>query len=340
MKKRIEHIDLAKGICILLVVLDHVSNEGYFSSGAYPLNEIFDQMRMPLYFVLSGLFFKDYAGGIQEFLLRKVNKILVPYLFFFILYRAISWGVQNYTDFASTGANIAGIWGPLWFLRCLFFMNAIFALTYYATRSLTSNPFCQEALLGATMLGVGIVGYHVGNWHLNFGTALTCMPYLWAGYLMNRKLHLLEMNIRWWGMGIAVGLFALLQFLYTGENFFYSNTYNSSLPLLYFAGIAGSLAMLLISGAIKHLPLVSYLGHYSIIVLCTHMVIITLLDAAVHFLPETYRGTGLFLSLIFFALTIVGSLLCCHILSKHLPWFTAQKDLIPIKKNSDSEPKF
>ena len=55
--KRIVYIDLAKGICILLVVLDHISNEGYFSSGDYPLNEIFEQTRMPLYFILSGLFF-------------------------------------------------------------------------------------------------------------------------------------------------------------------------------------------------------------------------------------------------------------------------------------------
>ena len=72
MKERIQYIDLAKGICILLVVVDHISNEGYFSAGDYPLNEIFEQMRMPLYFILSGLFFKDYTGGIKEFLLRKV----------------------------------------------------------------------------------------------------------------------------------------------------------------------------------------------------------------------------------------------------------------------------
>ena len=48
MKERIEYIDLAKGICIFLVVLDHISNEGYFSAGKYPLNEVFEQMRMPL----------------------------------------------------------------------------------------------------------------------------------------------------------------------------------------------------------------------------------------------------------------------------------------------------
>ena len=62
MKERIEYIDLAKGICILLVVLDHIAGYRYFSDGNYPMNDIFEQTRMPLYFILSGLFFKDYGG--------------------------------------------------------------------------------------------------------------------------------------------------------------------------------------------------------------------------------------------------------------------------------------
>lgn len=37
-------------------------------------------MRMPLYFILSGLFFKDY-GGFLNLLVKKANKILIPFLF-------------------------------------------------------------------------------------------------------------------------------------------------------------------------------------------------------------------------------------------------------------------
>lgn len=53
-KPRIEFIDLAKGVCILFVVLGHcsVGTDGYIPGA----------LRMPLYFILSGLFFKDYGG--------------------------------------------------------------------------------------------------------------------------------------------------------------------------------------------------------------------------------------------------------------------------------------
>lgn len=53
--QRIDFIDLAKGVCIFLVVIGHCG---------VPINiPGFEIVRMPLYFILSGLFFKDYGGG-------------------------------------------------------------------------------------------------------------------------------------------------------------------------------------------------------------------------------------------------------------------------------------
>ena len=40
-------------------------------------------LRMPFYFTLSGLFFKDY-GGFRT-ILKKVNRLLVPFVFFYTL---------------------------------------------------------------------------------------------------------------------------------------------------------------------------------------------------------------------------------------------------------------
>ena len=329
MKERIQYIDLAKGICILLVVLDHISKEGYFSAGDYPLHEVFGQMRMPLYFILSGFFFKDYAGGIREFLLRKVNRILIPYLFFIFLFRTVPWLIQSLTSYSYICAETEATWGPLWFLRCLFFMNVIFAIAFYTIRRITPNTLIQDILLGCCMLVIGIAGYHVGNLHLNFGTTMTCMPLLWSGYFLNRKLNILQRQIPWWWViGLSVVLFVALHYLYVGENYFYSNTYSSPLPLLYFAGFFGSLAVLMLSSIIKWLPIISYIGRYSLIVLCTHMAVMMGVIAALHHLPGGWDDVSIVPSLIFLALAIAFSMFCCWFLSKYLPWFTAQKDLI------------
>lgn len=64
--QRIDFFDLVKGICILLVVSGHCG---------FPIDiPGYEIVRMPLYFILSGMFFKDY-GGFKNLLIKKVNKI-------------------------------------------------------------------------------------------------------------------------------------------------------------------------------------------------------------------------------------------------------------------------
>ena len=54
-KKRIEYIDLMKGVCITLVVLLHV----IWTFNIDIVDNVLSNIRMPLYFFLSGLFSKN-----------------------------------------------------------------------------------------------------------------------------------------------------------------------------------------------------------------------------------------------------------------------------------------
>ena len=71
---RLEFIDLAKGLCIMLVVFQHVTST--FGVSDYPFKLGLASFRMPLYFFLSGLFFKSYSGFL-EFLEKKFIKLLI-----------------------------------------------------------------------------------------------------------------------------------------------------------------------------------------------------------------------------------------------------------------------
>ena len=77
---------MAKGVCILLVIMMHTDVNVDFPG--------LRGMRMPLYFILSGLFFKDY-GGFLNLLVKKANKILIPFLFFYLasysIFYLIGW---------------------------------------------------------------------------------------------------------------------------------------------------------------------------------------------------------------------------------------------------------
>jgi len=327
---RIPYIDLAKGICILLVVLNHLSIGGYFSGDDYPMNYIFAQVRMPLYFILSGLFFKDYQGGIREFLLRKVNRILVPYVFFLMLYKSAAWFVGRVTSIDVTDPGITGIWSPLWFLLCLFWMNVLFSATYYTVKHFIEEPLLRDITLGACVLLTGVAGYYVGNVSLYFGTAMTSLPFLWLGYLLNKRLKFFSLKIRW-EAALLMGLLLLgvLHFTYMGKNLFFRNSYSNPLAILYLTGLMGTVGILLLSRVVRWLPVVSYVGRYSIIVLCTHMAAMKAVRGIdIYFIGNQFPAPGLLNSIVVFSLTVACCVVCCWVLSKYLPWFTAQKDLI------------
>ena len=130
--KRIDFIDLAKGFCIILVVLTHVNT--YFNI-EYPLKDVLASFRMPLYFILSGIFFKTY-GGFGGFLKRKVNNLLIPFFFFYL---TLSFALPNFLYLCGYSVRNIDSLGlkslfnfvfldqfsnsPIWFLLCLFWTN-------------------------------------------------------------------------------------------------------------------------------------------------------------------------------------------------------------------------
>lgn len=74
-KKRIDYLDVAKGIAILSVVVGHTFSA--YDPGSF-LNKFIYSFHMPLFFILSGYFFKS-----QEFkpaLNKKVKHLLMPYV--------------------------------------------------------------------------------------------------------------------------------------------------------------------------------------------------------------------------------------------------------------------
>lgn len=159
-KPRIEWIDTAKGICILLVVYSHVY------MGDHPAFLHFqDYFRMPLYFLLSGLFFKTY-NNFHNFFIKKTNKLLIPFVFayiflstpmlFFLQYRA-GLPVTFPGDFweAERWRFLCKGNGTLWFLCCLFILNIAFYAIFLISRHRTKLIIVCSMLIGLISFWMG-----------------------------------------------------------------------------------------------------------------------------------------------------------------------------------------
>jgi len=121
--QRIEYIDLAKGFCIIFVVMLHISN--YYDIDFWLTHKI-TAFRIPLYYFLSGVFFKSY-NGFLNFLKKKTNKLLIPFLFFYLttscLLKYLIGGGSFIDLLASIYYEESFSNSAIWFLLSLFIVN-------------------------------------------------------------------------------------------------------------------------------------------------------------------------------------------------------------------------
>lgn len=333
MKQRIEFIDLAKGICILLVVFLHIAC--IFEK--HIVGELFVLCRMPLYFTLSGIFFKTYEN-FKGFVLRKVNKLLIPFISFYFFFAVLMHNFYNCIkthslsfDWSTLYAFIteSGYWDqPLWFLCCLFIMN-IFFYSFFLIANLSKKHKDLWIVL-LTLMGGGL-GMFLGKLSINLplyiDTALTALPFFSFGYVLRIYTTILTPNKydKFIWLFIIV-LFAICMLCPRHGIMFFTNEYEAPIITTYIGGWCGTLAILLLAKAIKYLPAISFFGRYSIIILLTHFPI------RFYFvnLVLKLRLSDWYTIIIAFLLMMLSYLIIIPLFKKYLPYITAQKDIIPI----------
>ena len=95
-------IDVLRALGIILVVLGHVSQE--------PNTVIFIYaFHMPLFFLLSGFLFNRHRYDLRTFIIRRSQKLLLPYAFFYLLTLLWWWLVEcNFSPPLSALGSLGG----------------------------------------------------------------------------------------------------------------------------------------------------------------------------------------------------------------------------------------
>lgn len=127
-KRRVDYVDLLKGFTILWIVWFHCDCFAVMSTPAH----------VAVFFFLSGMFFT--AKPFAKFALSKLNRLAIPFLFFYLLsfpFSIIVWWWDNRTIATFDYGHILDVFKvsssfeylfnvPLWFLVCLCSLHFIF----------------------------------------------------------------------------------------------------------------------------------------------------------------------------------------------------------------------
>lgn len=331
--QRIEFIDLVKGICIILVVMAHVG--GPFER--MDNHNMIASFRMPLYFFISGIFFKSYEGFFG-FFIRKINKLVIPFIVFYIgafLVKYLSWKLLpgffqlpvEWTDLLVIfhKHELIDFNPPIWFLIALFNCNILFYIVHYLRNK-------NLKLMFLAGLAIGVLGFTFGKLRIELplymDVAMTALPFYLGGFWIRRYNFFLAPHR--FDKLIPVFILAALAVLYffATRPGMRTNYYEGNILQFYVAGFAGIFMIMLVGKQFKKAPVISYLGRYSVITLCVHAFI---LNVCYKILPKFISNEWIMsFALLFIVLGL--SLALTPFFVKIMPQLVAQKDLIPTPK--------
>jgi len=312
----------------MLIVMYHIDHE-FFNYLAPRLNDALQAFRLPMYYFISGIFFKLYSGY-ADFTRRKVNNILVPFVFFVVLayvVRLLEYGFRQLVGAEPIDVSPTQLvepfylryWlntTPLWFLLSLFWVNVIF----YAMQRWIKPLW---GILIATAV-LSVVGYELGvnkvELPLMLDTSLVALPYFVLGWGVNQSGLLGPSRGDRWGilvlLAVAMPIYWLSDFM---------NLHFQVLPSywkLYVLPFVAIVALFWACKPLPHIPLLCYYGRYSLIILGTHPLI---LQPVRFLLLRRGMESGVTLTLIVFVVTMAVELPLIWLLSNWAPRFTAQK---------------
>lgn len=198
-------IDIAKGMCIFLMVMGHADVPEIVFKWIYSFH-------MPFFFIVSGMFFNPQKYNTWKlFLLSRVKSLVVPYFSMSIIAASLYCLIGN-VDFKAMFTGWGGV--ALWFIPVLFISEILFYLIW---QLVAKYKHCiVYAMLCSIIVLIG--GYWLSCRDIHFFLQLDvvgmgCFFYS-IGYLLRHWLKTITM--KWWcAGGLMLLYFMAIQMLRT-----------------------------------------------------------------------------------------------------------------------------
>lgn len=178
--KRIEWIDTAKGISIILMIIGHTINGG--------MRNFIYSFHMPLFIILSGYTIKEITNvhQLKANVVKDFKRLIIPFAIInvidvsiqtIICGRSLSFGFHEFIRRFITCDNLE--WMPVWFLLMLFWAKTL----YYLVECFVNNTLIIYVLLAL----IGIFVPNLCSLPQYFDVALVGTLFLYFGVLFKNN---------------------------------------------------------------------------------------------------------------------------------------------------------
>ena len=270
---RIEYLDVAKGIGILLVVFGHVVWGGnYDVPYAQGISNFIYSFHMPLFFVVSGLCIRDSKQLNKTTVMKMVKAYLVPYAIWTVIYMAAFFAIdvvkggQPLLYLLAHAVSLCGL-APLWFLLALFIAELIVLAIKPLLQKRGAALVVLLALVVASIASslwyssLGDINLFLWNYLIGLLRILPTTFFVAFGYIVKERLLVMlnwKMSVRALIILVAGGVQLVLCVAW--DEAIDVQLFNLANPFLYFIkSLNGTFVVLMVTQLI-HSKLLVHLG--------------------------------------------------------------------------------
>ena len=193
MNRRVEYIDIARGIAIILMIVGHVVQNTFF-------RHIIFSFHMPLFIIVSGYFYKD--RPLKKEIKNVLLKLIIPttVIVFLVTFADNLYHMNYYNSLFNSLKSIVVCWshqskiiyhfndtGVLWFIYLLCIMRLLFSIL---KRIIKENDF----MIFIVALLISYIGYTLGQngYWLPWSFDVTCATFIFyfIGYLLKKYKYM------------------------------------------------------------------------------------------------------------------------------------------------------
>lgn len=268
-KERDIYLDALKGLGLLMMIFYHSLN-AYSVWGKDKISVFIEMLSMPLFFICSGLLYKqkDFKSVVK----RNFKKIIIPYLIAGVILWILMALLKSQYDYGfaillGSSPDVTGFGGknytvgPLWFLPAFFFAmvfsHFVFELKNERVRWLVIIIAFEFSLIVERYL----------NMPFGISQGIAGCMFVYCGYFCNKYPAVLNNKAV-----IGIGLVSfVLCFLY-GRCAMSHHIFKLNLLQVPAAVFATFLSLKVLRKLPKTSKLLSFLGKNSLIILCIHAI--------------------------------------------------------------------
>ncbi len=274
---RIDKLDVAKGIGIICVIISHC----YI--GGSVLQKWLYAFHMPLFFFISGLFYKK--RECKNFLVARFRSLLVPYLFFavsstvlyvIIVYYSSSLQLEKHDVMDKIigifYAHASDRWMfniTIWFLPCLYILENL----YNFIKNQFPDKHINFIVIGIFILGCFIGGYEnrISIW--SFDVAFVAIIFYHLGFLC--KKYVIESRSKKLTISLSffLSLVSIIIVNYVSMVDMSHSEYGNPIVFV-FQAFLGIVLIVSLSDLLSKSAMLAYFGKNSLIILGTHTLIL------------------------------------------------------------------